>query len=180
MRKSTILKPARLMLVLPLVLAGFGSTIAPASAQTYSNNNGHKCANHKKKKNKKILGAIGGAALGGFVGRKIDGGKHHEVGTIAGALGGAYLGQAVVGSMTKCDRYFQDQAAVRSIQTGQTQSWSNSDSGAVGEVRPSQTFISKTGRQCKTVITRNGNQNGYYDPQTIAMCRDADGYWSRI
>lgn len=77
----------------------------------------HDCANRKKKKRNKILGAIGGAAVGGLVGRKIDGGKHREVGTVAGAAGGALAGQAVAGKLTGCERY-QNNAGSHAVQPG--------------------------------------------------------------
>jgi Glycine zipper 2TM domain len=71
----------------------------------------HACANRKKKKRNKVLGALGGAAVGGIIGRKVDGGKHREVGTVAGVAGGALAGRAVAGKLTGCENDQDDGAA---------------------------------------------------------------------
>ncbi len=171
-------------IALSISVAGFGAMAQPVQAQnnsTYdSGKRKHPCANHKKKKKNKILGALGGAAVGGFIGRKIDGGRHHETGTIAGAVGGAIAGQAIAGKMSSCDRYLQDEAAVRAINTGQAQSWTNNDSGYGGSAQPAQTFVASDGRTCNTITTKTADQNGYYDPETIILCKNPDGTWSRM
>ncbi len=173
----------RLLLIAPLILAGLGVAARPALAQYRGSDTSierqHKCANHKSRKNKKILGAIGGAAIGGLIGRSIDGGKHHEAGTILGAAGGAYAGQAIAGSLTSCDRYFQEEAAVRAAQTGQTQTWSNRESGHTGTVKRAQSFTDSQGRECNTITTSAG-QDSAGKAQTMILCKNADGYWEKM
>ncbi len=173
-----------LALIIPLILAGYGSALSPAMAQNNSYYNDtprkHACANHKKKKKNKILGALGGAAVGGFVGRKIDGGNHRETGTILGALGGAIAGQAIAGKLSSCDRYLQDEAAVRAIESGNAQNWSNNDSGYGGTTERAQSFVDGQGRPCNTITTKTADQNGYNDPETIILCKNANGTWDRM
>lgn len=172
-----------LILAVPLALTGFGLSALPTLAKDNSYNDNaarkHACANHKKKKKKKILGAIGGAAVGGFIGRKVDGGRHRETGTILGAVGGAIAGQAIAGKLTSCDRYLQDQAAVQAIETGHAQDWSNNDSGYGGTAERAQTFVDERGRTCNTITTRTADQNGTYDPETVILCKNANGTWDR-
>jgi len=172
-----------LILAVPLALTGFGLSAVPTQAKDHGHKNKaaykHACANHKKKKKKKILGTIGGAAVGGFIGRKVDGGRHHETGTIVGAVGGALAGRAIAGKMTSCDRYLQDQAAVRAIETGHTQDWSNTDSGYGGTAKRAQTFVDERGRTCNTITTQTTDQNGNYDPETVILCKNANGTWDR-
>ena len=173
-------KQIRLVLIAPLVAAGLGMAASPAMTQQRGVERQHKCANHKSRKNKKILGAVGGAAIGGLIGRSIDGGDHHETGTILGAVGGAYAGQAIAGKLTSCDRYYQDEAAVRAVQTGQPQTWSNQDSGHSGTVRRAQRFTDSRGRECNTVTTTPVDTNSTEKPETIVLCKNADGYWEKM
>ncbi len=184
MSDPTQKRSIHLTLSLALIFAGLGGITQPAMAQNSAYNNDgqrkHPCANYKKKKKNKIMGALGGAVVGGIIGRKIDGGKHHETGTIAGAAGGAFLGQAIAGKLSSCDQYLQDEAAVRSIQSGQEQNWSNNDSGYGGSTERAQTFTASDGRECNTIVTKTADRNGYYDPETIILCKNPNGTWSRL
>ena len=182
-------KPVKLyamspVLIAALIVAGLGSAAGPALAQYRGSDTGiesqHKCADHKSRKNKKILGAVGGAAIGGLIGRSIDGGKHHEAGTILGAAGGAYAGQAIAGSLTSCDRYLQDEAAVRAVRTGHEQTWSNQDSGNTGTVKRAQSFVDSQGRECNTIITNTAEHNDSDKSDTIILCKNDNGNWEKM
>jgi len=47
---------------------------------------------------KKVLGTVAGAVVGGVLGHQVGGGRGKDVATVAGAVGGAYVGRKVQGS----------------------------------------------------------------------------------
>ncbi|MTD26064.1 outer membrane lipoprotein [Erwinia sorbitola] len=48
-----------------------------------------------------VIGAIGGAVLGGFLGNSVGGGTGRKLATAAGAVAGGVAGQSVQGAMNK-------------------------------------------------------------------------------
>lgn len=48
-----------------------------------------------------VIGAIGGAVLGGFLGNTVGGGSGRKIATAAGAVAGGLAGQGVQGAMNK-------------------------------------------------------------------------------
>jgi len=50
------------------------------------------------KDDKKILGTVAGAVVGGVLGHQVGGGRGKDLATVAGAVGGAYAGRKVQGN----------------------------------------------------------------------------------
>lgn len=50
-----------------------------------------------------VMGAIGGAVLGGFLGNTVGGGTGRSLATAAGAVAGGMAGQGVQGAMNRTD-----------------------------------------------------------------------------
>ena len=80
-----------------------------------------------------IAAAIGGVA-GGLLGNRIAGSGSRTLGTILGAAVGAAAGSAIGCKLQKNDRDKAERAAEEAIATGQSQSWTNDETGASGRV----------------------------------------------
>src|SRR5215468_7953780 len=85
---------------------------------------------------KAVLGALGGAALGGGIAALAGGGT----GAIVGAtLGGALLGGVIGNRLDARDKQLATQAAQQAFensQTGKPTAWSNPDTGNSGTITP--------------------------------------------
>lgn len=73
----------------------------------------------------RILGGVGGALLGSQIG----GGKGKLVAIAAGTIGGLFLGGEVADYLTKKDQQGIAQTSQQALDTGQTQTWTNPDTG---------------------------------------------------
>lgn len=77
--------------------------------------------------------AIGGVA-GAFLGNRIAGRGSRTLGTLLGGALGAAAGSAVGCKLQKNDRDKAERAAQQALETGQSQSWTNAETGAAGRV----------------------------------------------
>ncbi len=125
---------------------------------------------------KAVLGGVVGAAAGGLAVAAL-GGSGWEV--AAGALGGAALGGYIGNRLDKRDKQMAAEAAAKAFEagrTGQPSVWNNPDSGNHGSVTPTKTYQLATGQYC-----REYNQDiwiGNEQHQTHGTaCRQADGTW---
>lgn len=125
---------------------------------------------------KAVLGALGGAALGGGIAALAGGGT----GAIVGAtLGGALLGGYVGNRLDARDKQMASQAAQQSFdssQTGKTTVWNNPDSGNSGSITPTRTYQLANGTYCRQyqqTIQIGGEPQQSYG----TACRQADGTW---
>lgn len=73
----------------------------------------------------RILGGVGGALLGSQIGQ----GKGKMVAVAAGALGGLFLGGEVADYLTRRDQQGIAETSQQALNTGQTQTWTNPDTG---------------------------------------------------
>ncbi len=80
------------------------------------------------------LGAVIGGAAGAFLGNRIAGSGSRTLGTLLGGALGAAAGSAVGCKLQKNDRDKAEEAARRAMETGQSQSWSNAETGAAGRI----------------------------------------------
>ena len=132
---------------------------------------------------KQTVGALGGAALGGFVGSQIGGkGRSQLAVTAAGTLLGAVLGSEIGRSLDDADRQqaYRAQQVASTAPIGQTISWNNPDSGNRGSVTPVRDGThSASGAYCReyqqTVYIGGQAESGYG-----TACRQPDGAWEIV
>lgn len=79
-------------------------------------------------------GAIIGGLAGAFLGNRIAGRGSRTLGTLLGGALGAAAGSAVGCKLQKNDRDKAERAAQQAIETGQSQNWTNEETGASGRV----------------------------------------------
>lgn len=126
-----------------------------------------------------VLGTLGGAALGGFIGSQFGSGGGKLALTGAGVLVGGLVGNQVGKALTCRDRQQVQnttQQTLESQQSGTTIAWNNPDSGNSGTVTPVKTYQQADGRYCREFqqsITVGGQvENGHG-----TACRQDDGTW---
>lgn len=131
---------------------------------------------------KQTVGALGGAALGGFLGSQVGHGKGRLAATAAGTLLGAVLGNEIGRGLDDADRLHarRAQQAASTAPIGQPISWNNPDSGNRGTVVPLREGThSATGAYCReyqtTVYVGGEPQSGYG-----TACRPPDGSWEIV
>lgn len=125
---------------------------------------------------KALLGALGGAALGGGIAALAGGGT----GAIVGAtLGGALLGGVIGNRLDARDKKLaaeNAQKAFESSRTGQTSAWTNPDNGHSGSITPTRTYQLANGTYCReyhqTIVVGGENHQAYG-----TACRQPDGTW---
>ena len=101
--------------------------------------------------NKRTIGTIGGAVVGGVIGSQIGGGTGKTIAIIAGSAIGAYLGSEIGGYMDRQDQV-KTQQAIATTPTHHTAHWTNQDNGANFKVTP--------------------NDDIYYDSNLKKYCRN--------
>jgi surface antigen len=125
---------------------------------------------------KAILGALGGAALGGGIAALAGGGAGAIVGS---TLGGALIGGFVGNRLDARDKRMANEAAQKafeSSQSGQPTVWDNPDTGNSGSITPTRTYQLANGTYCREyhqTITVSGEQHQAYG----TACRQPDGTW---
>lgn len=80
-----------------------------------------------------IGAAIGGVA-GAFLGNRIAGRGSRTLGTLLGGALGAAAGSAIGCKLQKNDRDKAERAAQQALETGESQSWTNDETGAAGRI----------------------------------------------
>lgn len=128
---------------------------------------------------KQTVGALGGAALGGWAGSTIGGGTGQIAATAAGALLGALVGSEVGRSMDELDRMKAERAYTRATTApvGETISWRNPDTGNYGTVTPvregTQTASGRYCREFEQTVVIGGRHEQAYG----VACQRPDGTW---
>ena len=125
-----------------------------------------------------LLGGIGGAAIGSQFGK----GTGQLVGVAAGTLLGAFIGSSIGESLDKADQMYAQRTAQNSFETaktGQTQSWSNPDSGHSGTITPIKTYQTQSGQYCRE-FTQTIQVGGKKEQGYGTACRQPDGTWKII
>ena len=136
------------------------------------------CSNHHYGP-KQSFGTLGGAALGGFLGSQIGGGKGRLATTAAGTLIGALVGSEIGRGLDDADRLHAQRAhqVASTAPIGQPIHWNNPDSGNRGTVTPIREGTQNTtGAYCReyqtTIVVGSEPQSGYG-----TACRQPDGSW---
>jgi len=137
------------------------------------------CAQNGQYGKKQTVGALGGAALGGWAGSTIGGGSGKLAATAAGVLIGALIGSEIGRTMDEVDKQKAQQAYTQATTApvGQTITWSNPQTGNSGTITPTREGTkADTGEYCRefqqTVVVAGEEQQAYG-----VACRKPDGQW---
>ena len=136
------------------------------------------CQDMNNKGGKELLGTLGGAALGGYLGSKVGGGTGQMAATAGGALLGALLGGNIGRSLDEVDKMKAQSAhsQAQAAPIGETIAWNNPDSGHSGTVTPTRDGYADNEDYCREfqqTITVSGETQQAYG----TACRQPDGSW---
>lgn len=90
---------------------------------------------------KRVFGQLLGAGVGALIGSKVGGGKGKLAAVAVGALAGAWLGGKAADRLTASDRQGIAQTTNAALQTGQSQTWVNPDTGVRTSVSVKDTDV---------------------------------------
>lgn len=123
--------------------------------------------------------AVGGAAIGSYIGGQFGGGAGNIMMMIFGGALGAMAGWAEGGTLMPSDREaFRSttQKAMETARDGQVITWANPETQVAGSVTPTRSFVGRGGLQCRafeaSVAAKDGVGRG-----AGTACRTADGNW---
>jgi len=128
---------------------------------------------------KASTGAALGAAGGGLIGAAAGGGA---AGIVGGVLLGGLLGGAIGSALDQRDKqmaYQSQQQGLESLQTGQSGSWRNPDTGHSGSYTPTRTYETSSGQYCREYqekVVIDGKSSSAYG----TACRQPDGSWKIV
>ena len=131
---------------------------------------------------KQTLGTIGGAGIGALIGSQIGSGKGQLAAVAIGTLAGAWAGSEVGKSLDKADKLYAQRTAQDSLEynkTSQSSTWRNPDSGHSGTFKPTRTYQTAAGANCRefeTTIYVDGRD----ETAVGRACRQPDGTWKII
>jgi surface antigen len=127
---------------------------------------------------KQTVGALGGAALGGFVGSQIGGGTGNLIATAAGTAIGLFVGSEIGRSMDDTDRLKAQQAQQQAVNApiGNTITWNNPNNANQGSYTPTRDGYTQSGRYCRE-FRETVTIDGRTETGTGVACRRADGTW---
>jgi surface antigen len=125
-----------------------------------------------------LLGSAAGAALGGLLGNQFGKGGGNTVMTIVGVVGGALAGGYVGRSMDPTDQACVGQT-LEHTPTNQTVAWHNPDNDSSYWVTPTGTYQAPNGQQCRDYVT-NAVINGQRQQTQGVACRDQNGRWGPV
>ena len=121
-------------------------------------------------------GTVIGGVLGGAIGTQVGKGNGRVAAIILGTLAGAALGNYVGGKMDDGDRY-RSQQALEYNRINQPKTWVNPNSGTKYSVTPTKTYASNSGQPCREYTT-TVYIDGRAETGRGNACRDSDGVWS--
>jgi len=99
---------------------------------------------------KEDIGTATGAIIGGLLGNKV-GGKNRALVTALGVGIGAYVGKTIGHMLDEQDKQRLAQSTLKTMQTGQPQSWHNPDTGVTARTTVKQTTTEKQQVQVKVL-----------------------------
>ena len=128
---------------------------------------------------KQTLGTIIGAGLGALAGSQVGSGKGKLAAVAIGALGGAFLGGQLGKTLDDVDRMKASetqQAVLEKNKDGQSSTWNNPNTGHSGRVTPIRTRQGEDCREYEHEITVDGRK----EVVKGTACRQNDGSWRVI
>lgn len=128
---------------------------------------------------KRDVGIAAGVVSGVAVGSLIGGGAGQVVAMVGGGLLGGMLGNSIGASMDNADRAAYDRASQQAMESGQTRTWNNSDSGHSGSITPRKRYKNAEGQYCRQytqrIVIDGKNKQG-----RGTACRADDGTWNIV
>lgn len=130
------------------------------------------CGSHK------LVGALLGAAAGGYVGSRFGDGDGKLAAVAGGTVLGLFLGHEIAGYLDWSDAACAQQAAQRAYAAplGTEIAWDNPQTGHRGSIAPIRDGTSASGHYCRefqqTVIIGGRRERAYG-----TACRQPDGAW---
>ena len=122
-----------------------------------------------------LLGSAAGAALGGLLGSKMGGGGGSTALTVLGVVGGALAGGYVGRSMEPTDQACVGQT-LEHAPANQSVAWQNPGNGSRYWVTPTGDYQGQNGEPCRRYVTQ-AVVNGRQQRNDGAACRNANGAW---
>jgi len=131
--------------------------------------------------NKRVVGAMTGAAVGGLLGSHMGRGGGRLVATAMGVFVGGLIGHEIGRSLDEADRARAQQAMSRAqaAPIGETIEWNNPKSGHSGTYTPVRDGTSSSGNYCREfqqTVTIGGKTERAYG----TACRQPDGSWQVV
>jgi surface antigen len=101
---------------------------------------------------------------------------------------GAALGVRMAGPLTRgldqCDQQWLMGSTTQTLESTQSSSWTNEESGASGQNRvvatPVEVLRANPGKDCRTVEQYIALPDGASRVQNVSACRGADGAWETV
>lgn len=121
-----------------------------------------------------LIGSIAGSIGGSYLGSYLGGGTAGRIaGAVAGGLAGYYVGAGLGSYLGEEDKQKMAQASQTAFNTGQTQTFSNSDTGLKGkaEIVPS-TQTAQQDNDCKMIRQTIVLKDGKTVTEDIKSCKD--------
>lgn len=131
------------------------------------------CAGGPNEQSGTVLGGVVGAAVGSTIGK----GDGRTAAMILGTLAGSAIGANVGRYMDRQDR-INTAEVLEYTRTGQSQAWSNPDTGNSYTVTPTRTIESTSG-PCRE-FTIDANIGRKSEQVYGTACRQADGSWKMV
>lgn len=131
---------------------------------------------------KQTAGTLVGAGTGAFIGSQIGHGTGRLVAVGLGTLLGGWAGSEVGKSLDRADEehaYRAERDALEYNRTGQSESWSNPDSGHYGYVTPQQAYQNSSGAYCRE-YSHTVYIGGQPERAFGTACRQSDGSWEIV
>jgi len=136
------------------------------------------CADMQGRQNQAAGTLIGGAA-GGLAGAQFGSGKGQLAATAIGAVLGAVVGSNVGSKLDEVDRMRANQAHTQALNTNETITWNNPDTGHHGSVVPVRSGTTTSGQVCRefqtTIVVGGQEEQGYG-----TACQQPDGSWKIV
>jgi surface antigen len=125
----------------------------PSVAQAEPSTKKDECSSARQKTGQ-VVGGLLGAVIGNQAAKKTKNDGTRTVATIIGAAGGAWLGGKVSCSLGKEDRARLEQSTTQAARTGKATSWSNSETGVSGGAVVSETRTENTSFEVPVIKER--------------------------
>jgi surface antigen len=122
-----------------------------------------------------LVGSAAGGALGGLLGSKMGGGSGSTALTLLGVLGGALAGGYIGRTMDPTDQACVGQT-LEHTPTNQSVAWQNPDKNASYWVTPVENYQGANGQPCRRYITQ-AVVDGRTERTENTACREANGGW---
>lgn len=128
------------------------------------------------------IGTAAGAVIGGVVGSKVGSGDGGVISAGLGAVFGAWLGKILGRNLDQMDMQKADEKAQETMETaevGQTNTWTNPDTGNSGTYTPTSASTLNNGEECRdfesTVMIDDKEEKA-----SGRACRQEDGTWKIV